>query len=79
MRYTPVFVIADEDLLAWGGVDEVLRDYATSERAKVIMTGPLDGLGIHSRKHRRFHTAKEVRRIALQRLRAVRKSSIVFQ
>lgn len=67
---TPVFVIADEDLLRWPSLFRVARDYATSERARVVLTGPLDGLAVHSRK-RRFHTAREVNAIARQRLAAL--------
>lgn len=68
--YTPVFVIADEDLLAYKSVFKVMRDYAMSERAKVILVGPIDGLGVASKK-RRFHTNKEVKSIAIQRMIAL--------
>lgn len=68
--YTPVFVIADEDLLAHRSLFRVMRDYATSERATVVLTGPIEGLGVASRKNR-FHKASEVRALAKERMRAL--------
>lgn len=70
MKYTPVFVIADEDLWRWRrhSVRMVLRDYAESERATIVLTGPLDGLGVRSKK-RRVHTANEIKAIAAARVK----------
>lgn len=72
MSYTPVFAIHDEDLLhhacdAVKCVRFVLKDYAESERAKVVLTGPRDGLGVASRKAR-MHTKADIKRLVRQRL-----------
>lgn len=74
--YRPVFAIADEDLLRWaeGGMAKVARrvarDYDSSERATVVLVGPLDGLGVASSR-RNPHSRAAVCAIAVRRLRAL--------